>query len=244
MMWIAAGYPQDEADNIALVDAVHASSNAPVTFFDAPAIVSHPNAPAGDPPRRYLDGAMGGYNNPLMAGVVDAICLGVDPIDIHVLSIGTGTVRLAPADLAAPGANPNLLAPLVKPSIFGDAGRAAGCITDDPPDTATYTAHVVLRNDPSVVGRVVRLNAVVQPVLTNGVWTYPPGIPQAVFDPLAKLSMDAVEAGDVDLIKTLGVAWIAGGARNQPIRMTDDLKCALDDETYGAGKLRWQELAQ
>lgn len=220
------------ADTAPVVDAVHASTNAPVMFFDAPAMLT---------PRRYWDGAMGGYNNPLMAGVVDAIALGRDPATIAALTIGTATVRLLPPDLAHPSTPPDLIAPVPNPGPLSDAAKAGGCITDDPPDAATYTAHIVLRNDPAAVGRVVRLNAVVQPVRdpATSAWDYPAGLPPALFDPLAKLGMDAVNASDVALIGQLGQAWIAGTVRNQPIRMGDDLSCALGHESYRAAKACW-----
>lgn len=156
------------AEQIALVDAVNASTNAPVTYFDAPAQVGR---------KRYWDGAMGGYNNPLMAGVVDAACLGVELATLEILSLGTGTVRLVPPDLVPEGRRPDLLSPNVTPGILTDAARAGGCITDDPPDAATYAAHILLGNPPNKVGRVVRMNPVVQPVRQGGGWTYPPALP-------------------------------------------------------------------
>ncbi len=45
---------------------------------------------------------MGGYNNPLMAGIVDAVALGADPAQITCLSLGTGTGAAA---AARPGAS-------------------------------------------------------------------------------------------------------------------------------------------
>lgn len=223
------------AEQITLVDAVNASTNAPVTYFDAPVLVGR---------KRYWDGAMGGYNNPLMAGVVDATCLGAELATLEILSLGTGTVRLVPPDLVPEGRRPDLLMPNVRPGISTDASRAGGCIIDDPPDSATYTAHIVLGNAPDKVGRVVRMNPVVQPVRQNGGWTYPPALPQATFDGLTKLGMDAVKAGDVDLIKQLGIAWINYDAPNQPIRMLDDLTCALGDPTYAEAKGRWLAMAR
>lgn len=225
-----------KAETVALVDAVHASSNAPVTFFDAPAIVGA---------KRYWDGAMGGYNNPLMAGVVDAIALGADPADIVCLTMGTGTVRLATADALHSATSPTLVAQASNPSTLGDLAKAAGCITDDPPDAASYTAHIVLGNPAGMAGRVVRLNAVVQPLLNAaGRWDYPSGLPQAVFDPLSKLSMDAVEAADVALIQQLGAAWLSDKAPNQPIRMGDDLSCRLGHATYSAAKAQWLAISK
>lgn len=221
------------AEKMALVDAVHASSDAPVTYFDAP-------ADAGG--QRYWDGAMGGYNNPLMAGVVDAISLGADPKEIEILSIGTGMTRLLPPNLAMPDTPPDLLAAKVSPGIVSDAGRAGGCIMDDPPDAATFTAHVLLGNDVTKPGRVVRMNPMIQPVLENGHWDYPAALPKTLFDALVGLGMDALEKPDVDRIVDLGTAWIHQDAPNQPIRMLDDLSCALGDVTYQAARTRWRAL--
>jgi hypothetical protein len=135
-----------------------------------------------------------------------------------------------------------LLGENAKPGKLTDLRRASGCITDDPPDAATFTAHVVLGNAADKAGRVVRLNPVVQPVNQNGGWTYPKGLPKEVFDPLAKLDMDAIENSQVELIKRLGDAWIHEGAPNQPIRMLDDLSCGLGDGTYAQAKARWRAM--
>jgi hypothetical protein len=223
-----------EPQQITLVDAVHASTNAPVSYFDAPALVGK---------KRFWDGAMGAYNNPLMAGVVDAISLGAEPTAIEILSIGTGSVRLVPPDLVPPGTPPDLLTAKVKSGVLTDATRAAGCITDDPPDAATNTAHIVLGNAPDRLGRVVRLSPIVQPIKRDGGWTYPEGLPQAIFDGLTQLGMDAVEDQDVDLIRQLGIAWIRDGAPNHPIRIRDDLTPGLGDPTYASAKARWQAMA-
>jgi hypothetical protein len=225
---------QTMAQQLSLVDAVHASTNAPVSYFDAPAFVGK---------KRYWDGAMGAYNNPLMAGVVDALSLGAEPTAIEILSIGTGSVRLVPPDLVPPGTPPDLLTAKVKSGVLTNATRAAGCITDDPPDAATNTAHIVLGNAPDRLGRVVRLSPIVQPVKRDGSWTYPEGLPQAIFDGLIQLGMDAVEDKDVDLIRQLGIAWIRDGAPNHPIRMRDDLTTGLGDPTYASAKARWQAMA-
>ena len=219
-------------DNVTLADAVHSSTNAPVIFFDAPALVANSK-------RRYWDGAMGGYNNPLMAAVIDAVCLGESPNTISILSIGTGTVRLVPYNLAPAGALASLLAPSVSPGIITDAGRAGGCVTDDPPDAATFTAHVLLGNRPNALGRLVRMSPVIQPILRNGAWAYPDGLLTDVFDQLTKLGMDAVEDSDVALLEQLGTAWLTQDFPNQPIRMRDDLTSAIGDPTYAEAKERW-----
>jgi uncharacterized protein len=226
------------ADDVPLIQAVHTSSDAPVEFFDAP------TQWAG---HRYWDGAMAGLNNPLLAGLVDLMSDGVGARDVAALSIGTGTVKLAPPG-AAPAPPPALAQTLAAPSTIGDLAKAAGCVTDDPPDTATFSAHVILASaegaDPTQAGRVVRLSPVVRPVLTGGAWVVPPGLTAAQFQGLTQLGMDAVQQSQVALIAALGVAWLGDQAPNQPIRMrSDDLGASLGEDLYSAAKARWKTLS-
>lgn len=224
------------ADDVSLVDAVHGSTNAPVIFFDAPALFAN---------RRYWDGAMGGFNNPLMAGVTDLLAEGASAGEIVALSIGTGTVKLLPPD-AKGLADANLKQPLQPQNVLNDLQKAASCINDDPPDNATYTAHVILTGarggEPTLMGPVVRLNPVVRPVLDGGVWRVPEGLLPSEFDALKALSMDAVEQGQITLIHKLGTSWITGTVPNQPVRMTAELKAEPGDETFAEGKTRWRAL--
>jgi patatin-like phospholipase/acyl hydrolase len=225
------------ADNVPLVQAVHASSDAPIIYFDAPTQWDG---------HRYWDGAMAGFNNPLLAGIVDLMSDGVAASEIVALSIGTGTVKLVPLE-AVPPAAAALTQPQPESSILNDLEKAAGCITDDPPDMATFTAHVILASargdDPTHSGPVVRLSPVVRPVLENGNWGVPRHLDAGQFQALTVLGMDAVEQAQVDLIAALGASWLADGARNQPIRMnSNDLSCSLGEDLYSAAKARWQTL--
>lgn len=224
-------------DTAPLADAVSASTNAPIKYFDMPAV-------AGD--RRYWDGAMGGYNNPLLAGIVDALVLGVAPADIAVLTLGTGTVRLLPADLAQAAVPPppaDVVARLNQTGLLATLEIAASVIVDDPPDAATYIAHVMLGHTPAAVGNVVRLSPVVRPVLQGTRWNFPAGLSPALFNQLASLDMDAVNDADVEAIRALGAAWLAGSVPNQPIRMRHDFSAGPGDDTYRAGADRWLALS-
>src|SRR5215469_4700768 len=83
-----AGGPQwgqGETTNVTLAEAIHASTNAPVDYFDAPAILP-------DGSGRFWDGGVTGCNNPVLAAVTEAIVMGHEPRDIVALSLGTGTV--------------------------------------------------------------------------------------------------------------------------------------------------------
>ncbi len=226
-----------EADEIPLVEAVHASSDAPVRFFDAPTEFGK---------HRYWDGAMAGLNNPLMAAVIDLLGEGVKADEIVALSLGTGAVRLVPrtSTVAPP---PDLLQATEQPGVIADLAKAAGCITDDPPDTATFSTHIILSAargaDPTVAGPVVRLSPMIRPILDGQAWRRPDGLTPHQFDRLTKLSMDAVDQPDVDLITALGNAWIAGHVRNQAIRTsTDDLTSSVGEDIYADAKARWLTL--
>jgi patatin-like phospholipase/acyl hydrolase len=85
----ASGLNSGGTTGISLLQAVHASSTAPVKYFDEPA--KYPMTSAS---LRFWDGAIGGYNNPALAGVVEALANGLKSQDIGVLSIGTGSVLL------------------------------------------------------------------------------------------------------------------------------------------------------
>ncbi|MEM8937885.1 MAG: patatin-like phospholipase family protein [Bacteroidota bacterium] len=85
----------DHFDEVTLVEAIHGSSNAPVNYFDFPAIFS----PEGTRRRFYLwDGALGGFNNPVMAGLTEAFANNVKRENIHILSLGTGGKLISEED--------------------------------------------------------------------------------------------------------------------------------------------------
>ena len=103
------------ADDVPLVEAIHASSDAPVEFFDKPTEWNG---------HRYWDGAMGGYNNPLLAGIIDLMSDGTSAADIVALSLGTGTVKLVPS-MAKPSAPPELTQPPKGAQRFGRFGEGS-----------------------------------------------------------------------------------------------------------------------
>jgi uncharacterized protein len=231
-----------------LAEAVHASSNAPIKYFDAPAEFETPACKGC----RYWDGAMGGFNNPVLAAVTEAMAYRYAPADLRVLSIGTGTVLLPiPNPLPQPDApeQNNLCIQIKSSGLLHDATDILPTlILDDPPDEASYAAHLITN------GNLVRLNPSIQPIGAPGAWTVPslikyapdptmdppnsvptnyPGDP-GVFDALTKLAIDAVEQADVDLITTLGRSWIAGATPNQAIRTTPALQPLIGYGTFAA----------
>jgi len=207
--------------DVTLAQAIHASTNAPVNYFDAPAEV-------GD--RRYWDGAIGGYNNPVLAGVIEAAAnadrYGTSLPEIKALSLGTGSVVL-PVEQNVPGEDPALVQHKAEATLLRDLGKLATSILDDPPDAASFHAHVLLgglipANPAQIVatGPIVRMSPLVQPVpgAAGRPWDLPPGLTRLEFTQLCDLDMDAIEQSQVELIGTLARGWLDDKVLNQPIR--------------------------
>lgn len=229
--------------NPTLAEAIHASSTAPVRFFDAPAKFDG---------ARYWDGAIAGYNNPVLAGVVEALAGGTAPQDVQVLSIGTGSVRrpvLAEGQIDESG----VMQPRQDSTPRNDVKELAGSIVDDPPDAATFIAYVALGQampNPNkaqpVSGSVIRLNPMVQPILgNNGSWSPPIGLSVTDFNDLAKLEMDAVEQADVLKIHNLATQWLNDKVVNQSIRSnSENFHPEIGHGKYSEAIEAWAKLTQ
>ena len=222
-----------------LVEAVHASTNAPIRFYDKPAEVGG---------RRYWDGALGGYNNPVLAAVVEALANRPGEADkIRVLSIGTGTSSRPPASDKAP---PPLGKVPDSTCLYAAVKKAGTVILDDPPDAATFHAHVALRQampkpKETSAGNVVRLCPLIRPIWipTSGVWDLPPGLTEGQFEDLIEMPLDAMRESQLTLIWRMCELWIAGEIRNQPIRMGEGMHCDIGHETFGEAKAHWERIA-
>lgn len=213
--------PSPAGSEATFLDAIHASTNAPIVYFDEPAV----QILSSGKKRQYWDGAMAGYNNPVMAGVVEAIANGTSPHRIQVLSIGTGAVP-EPSEAEK------------EPGIVNDVKQAALAVLDDPPDTATFVAHLVLGGTvPQRAGEVVKDGPVIRlnPVAAPG-----SDVSADDIQKLLQLELDAVEQTDVDLIRKLCEMWIAGRARNQPIRpATGDRPADVGNDVFAEAKERF-----
>jgi uncharacterized protein len=204
-----------EVTDVTLAEAIHASSNAPVNYFDAPATFP-------DHPGRYWDGAIAGCNNPVLAAVTEAIGRGQSPNNIVALSIGTASVVLPPAQPGQPSSP--FVQTVIKSGLETDLRKLAMSIIDDPPDIATFIAHVMTGSgsglsNPGADSRIVRMNPLVSPVQKDGVWKAPGTMTAAQFTYLAKMDLDAIEQAQVDAISKYADLWLQNVAPNQPIRM-------------------------
>jgi hypothetical protein len=256
--------PHQIARELTVVDAVHGSSTPPVRYFDGPALTTSPRT------RRLWDGALGGYNNPVLAGVCELLAHpSVTPQTIQVLSIGSGQVRRfshrtaellrarspdSPIPKAAivPGGDP-VECRLIERTLH-DLEQLAQVMLDDPPDAASYLAFMMLGHKPPSSDavdipdlRLVRMNPVLCPIWTGEEWVLPSGFadPEA-FAHLAELELDAHEQRDVALINEFARAWVsakhAHELPNQGIRQRWDSSLDFGDPTFAAAKRRWQAL--
>jgi hypothetical protein len=228
---------QGQSSNVTLAEAIHASSNAPVNYFDGPAIIR-----AG----RYWDGGIAGCNNPVLVAVTEAIGRNQKPTDIVALSIGTGSVALLPPN-SGQSSSP-FVQPMTDPGVKNDLPKLATAIVDDPPDIATFLAHVMTGsgvgfNRPPADSRVVRMNPLIRPINTGGTWAAPGSMNSKQFSDLANLGLDAVEQKDVDMITSYADWWLEDVAPNQPIRMNGaTLAKELGQEKFSEAVAAWRAI--
>lgn len=234
----ASGAPAKEAT---LAEAIHASANPPVNYFDAP---------AGLIGRRFWDGAIAGYNNPLLAGLTEALSAGVAARDIAVLSIGSAATR-RPVLADAGDNDADLVLARQSSSFKRDLVKLASSILDDPPDAASFITHAILNSGAGrpvgQTGNVIRMNAFVHPDRAGDRWTYPPGLTgekeREKFRRIFKIDMDAVKQDEVNRIKELGEWWISGKVRNQPVRADgDSFACQVGHDSFADAQAAWRLL--
>lgn len=238
----ASGGPawgQGAPTTVTVAEAIDASTDAPVAYFDAPA--AFPGTP-----ERFWDGGVAGCNNPVLTAVAEALAVGVDPKTMAVLAIGTGNVALPWPPAGAPP-EPWFQTPSAT-GLINDIRKLAGAITDDPPDIATWLAHLMTGAGAGVAppdkSRVVRMNPLVSPQQDPvGNWGPPAGWSTSRFAAMAALGMDAIAQSDVDLIEAFTADWLAGAVTNQPIRMDGDtLALELGQATFAEALAAWNRI--
>jgi predicted acylesterase/phospholipase RssA len=231
--------------DITLTQAVHTSTNAPINYFDAPALLDYDTQDSGES-NRYWDGAVGGYNNPVLSAIVETVTNGVPLSNIQVLSIGTGHISL-PFEDSLPTTHDFLVEKSISPSFVNDVLKMTTAILGDPPDAATYVSYAIMYPDLPVRNQnFVRLNPILQPNLSSVkdklTWTIPEALTANEFQRLANLDFDATDLKDVELLEHFANLWLADKLPNQPIRNDKYMKCLLGHETFSQGwndVLRW-----
>lgn len=232
--------------HITLKEAVHGSSQAPVLYFDRPAVIYFRKDHSLDP-RLAWDGAVAGFNNPVLTAVIEALANGVDPRSIVITSIGTAIewpLMMAPGESVDAEKAPYFVE-ATYPGIISDLKKMALSVLSDPPDSANYMAYVIIEPDlRKPVERFFRFNPVIQGV-RNGKTVRPPrGWKEKDFYRLLRLGLDATRKKDLALINSLVHSWMdpEGEVPNQAIRYSPDGSVWLGHSTFAEVRLAWSNM--
>ncbi len=244
---------------IKMLDAVHSSSTAPVNYFDRPAAIRFKNNGKENNYNSFFwDGGVSGFNNPVLAGLIEYITNNplYKPDDVAILSIGTGT-KERPAIINPADKDFNIIASFITSigrfKAFDDIQKMATSILSDPPDSASFIAYSILNpalDNNKAYSKFVRINPVLRPEKPNGDHYEVP----AAFEPddsiaffkLMQMDIDAVVQDEVDHISLLCDKFInplnpAITVPNQIIRMEAAAKRLIGYPTYAAAKKAWEE---
>ncbi|HLK69680.1 MAG TPA: patatin-like phospholipase family protein [Bryobacteraceae bacterium] len=231
---------EGQATDVTLAEAIHASSNAPVSYFDMPAQFAKR-------PDRYWDGAIAGCNNPVLAAVAEAVGKNQNPTNLAVLSIGTAIVeRRRPK----PGQPPlPYEQAILKPGIVPDLRKLATAIIEDPPDISTFLAHIMTGSGKGVNrpadSRVVRMNPLIGPVYKGGTWSLPGSMTPDQFNFIKDLDLDAVLESQVHAIARYADLWLKDEAPNQPIRTNGKtFRPELGQGRFSKARAAWKAISQ
>ncbi len=225
---------------LTLAEAVHASSTAPILYFDAPATIG-----AGVARQRFWDGAAGGYDNPVLLATAEAIAYRVRRERTRVISLGTGNL-LQPLASQFPDADRDLVRATPDYTIVRDVGKIASAVLDDPPDAASLHAYIALgRSLPARLGNsvwpqttpgFVRMNPLIRPHFANGAWAAPASFRGDAWRTLRDLGLVAIEPEQIAVIQRLSDAWMRSDPfdiPNQPIRLSwPSFACELGYATF------------
>ena len=224
---------------VSLVDAIHASSTAPVNYFNEPAMF-----PVNNKMKYYWDGGVTGNNNPVLTAVTEMLCnrekynIG----QVQVLSIGTGTVSQLQYDEDIPAKYNELKAKYEEPGLIQDIQKMGTSILNDPPDTAAFVAYMILNSSmPAQPKNFIRMNPMLRPMLVNDAsgkhWDLPQGLNKDEYAVLNAMDMDAVLDKEVSLIKKLCENWLSNaGIPNQPIRSDSVMNALIGHKDFNTAK--------
>ncbi|MES2880825.1 MAG: patatin-like phospholipase family protein [Bacteroidota bacterium] len=253
---------------ITLGDAIHASSNAPVNYFNEYAQVDLRCVQENMQEKKrnwYWDGAVAGFNNPVLAGLIEAITNnpGMPLSEFKILSLGTGQKGKAIiVDQKYSEGNPDITKRYQlnkdKPYVASDdstkfkleISKLAQSILSDPPDSATFISYSILDRQLNNSGNFVRINPCIMPWLDVNTQHYLPPTAYAddeeTFMKILDLEMDAVEDEEVALIKTVADKFIIDDdgpcLPNQMIRDEGKDGMVLGFGKYWEAKGRWGEI--
>lgn len=236
-------------ESVDFIRSIHGSSNPPVNYFDFPARFEVKGGKSDD--FFAWDGALGGFNNPVAAGVIEAINLDVDKESIFVVSLGTYNKSMPKGEedkfknqyqrlkknryfLFGKGCN----------FFFKTTTHLARSILYGPPDWANYVAYVLRFNGSedhtNNIKQFIRLSPMIH---TNSDMIEDT---KCLMDKLYPLDLDLIKECDVKLVRKCFEAWKKGEMINQPIRGRIDEKGNLSHKigfpSFEEGMLAWKRM--
>ena len=177
--------------------------------------------------------------------VAEAIVLGQSPLNSQRFPLAP-VESFCPLPLMMPSTRLRITRSFIRPG--SPPTLETGAILDDPPDSASYLAHVMSGGPPvgaapPVDSSIVRMNPMISPVLDDsGNFILPPGLDEDAFTKLVKLDMDAVRRAEVDEITNFARLWLLGSVANQPVRMDWNHMPEIGQKDYALAKAAWQLL--
>jgi len=213
------------------VEVLHASVTSPINNANALATISNTT---------FCDGAAAGFYNPVVAAVTEAFANGIDRSRIEVLSIGTGTLERPRSEDPQPKGKSKR-----KYEQEELLQRIRSAAFNDPPDAATYIAHVMLEQGlpapgsppPIVNGKIVRMS----PALSMATPSEKSGATGGLAL-LLETDKGDFEQQNVEAVLKLGEAWLSDKVANQAIRANRDFRCEVGHDKASAAIARWQAL--
>lgn len=233
---------------VKLTQAIHGSSNAPVQYFDFPARFK---ASGSKIFYELWDGALGGFNNPVTAGIIEAFRLGIPLEELFVISLGNGNKLMSMKQKERFYQVRSITTKerfkkwklwrykyqmeYFKKTVMNQAKT----ILYQPPDWANFVALMFLKKslDRKPEDRFIRLSPMIhidKNTDENAV---------EILNKLYELDMDLTTDEDIDLLKECFVQWKEGYIRNQPIeykvQRDNELIYYVGDEYFSDGIKRW-----
>lgn len=209
-------------DSVKLTQAIHGSSNAPIQYFDFPARFK---AKQSEIFYELWDGALGGFNNPVLAGVIETMKLGISKRDLRIISLGTGNRLMSSEDKAQfYYLKQNTIKFRFKKIHFHkfkiqlkymmkSVLNQAKTILYQPPDWSNYIALKWLyeENKQYDSKQFIRLSPMIH------IDKNTPHSMKELLKRLYKLDMDLTKDSEIELVKLCFENWKNGNIKNQPI---------------------------
>ncbi|WP_298157188.1 patatin-like phospholipase family protein [Flavobacterium sp.] len=243
-------------DSVRLTQAIHGSSNAPIQYFDFPARFKAKNSGVYF---ELWDGALGGFNNPIAAGIIEAVKCGVPKKDIVVVSLGTSNKLMSMEDkdefykvkqIAIKERHKKYLVWRLKyPLKFFKASilNQAKTILYEPPDWSNYVAYMFLYGEAYTTGdheahtsRFIRLSPLLH------VDAAAPEATANLVSTLYKMDMNLTLDAEIAKVGECYAQWKAGQIKNQTIEFMvtrqNEIISTIGHQTYQEAYDAWMRI--